>query len=153
MTTGPDDIRRTLAAAACRDTIARAARLTDLNEHEAFAELFTQDAQLQRPGGETLHGRAAIVAAYRARPPDRITRHLVGSSVVDLLADDEARAVSMVLLWSGHRTDAAGPFGRPAQGPAIVGEFDDLLRRETDGRWRIARRQASFVLHSVAPAG
>ena len=31
---------------------------------------------------------------------------------------------------------------------AAYGEFDDQLRRLSDGSWRIARREARFVLHA-----
>lgn len=140
-------LQRALAIAGCCDTIARAARLADLQQHEAFAALFTADAELQRPGGGWLRGREAILAAYRERPADRLTRHLVAGTVVDLLADGEATALTTVLLWSGQRSDAEGPSGRPVRGPRRIGEFDDRLRRGDDGVWRIVRRQACFVLH------
>jgi hypothetical protein len=146
----PNEAERWLVAAACCDTVARTARLTDLHEHEAFAALFTDDAELQRPDGSVLRGRAAILSAYRARPADRLTRHLVAGTVVDVVANDEACAASGVLLWRGHQDDPPGPFGRLAHGPAVVGEFDDHLRRGPDGRWRIARRLARFVLHAPA---
>lgn len=148
----PGDTARWQADAACRDTVARSARLADLHDHEALASLFTEDAELQRPGGEVLRGRAAIQAAYGARPAHRLTRHLVAGTVVDLRTNDEACAISAVLLWNGSLDDAAGPFGRPAHAPAVVGEFDDLLRRCADGCWRIVRRHARFVLHDAAGA-
>ena len=139
-------------AAACRDTIARAARLIDQQDYEGFAALFTEDGVLQRPGGEPLQGRAAMVAAYRARPPSRITRHLLAGTVVDAVSPDEALAFSTVLLWVGDSGDAAGPSGRPARGAQVAGEFEDRLRRCDDGRWRISHRIARFVLYSGAPA-
>lgn len=142
------ELRRALAIVGCCDTIARAARLADLQKHDAFVALFTEDAQLQRPGGEWLYGREAIRAAYGERPAQRLTRHLVAGTVVDLHAGNEATALSTVLLWSGRLTDAEGPFGRRAHGPQRIGEFDDRLRRGDDGVWRIARRQARFVLHT-----
>ena len=149
VTTLPDTARW-LVVAACTDTVARSARLTDQQAHDAFAALFTADAELQRPGGERLLGREAICEAYRARPANRLTRHLVAGTVVDVVSVDEARAVSTVLLWSGSHDDVPGPQGRPARGNAIMGEFDDVLRREADGCWRIALRRASFVLHAAA---
>ena len=133
---------------ACRDTIARAARLVDLQDYEGFAALFTEDGVLQRPGGEPLHGRAAMVAAYRARPATRITRHLLAGTVVDVLSADEALAHSAVLLWVGDQADEPGPNGRPARGAQVAGEFEDRLRRCDDGGWRIAHRVARFVLHA-----
>jgi len=150
--TAPDETGRWLIVAACCDTVTRAARLTDLQDHTGFAALFTEDAELRRPGAEVLHGRAAILASYRARPADRLTRHLVAGSVVDVIDASHARATSTVLLYRGQLDDPVGPFGRPTHGPAVVGEFDDLLRREADGCWRIEWRHAQFVLHGP-PAG
>lgn len=72
-----DDPTRLLSQLACRDTVERAAHLADLPDPAGLAALFTEDAVLQRPSGDTLVGRAAIQAAYAARPAQRITRHLV----------------------------------------------------------------------------
>lgn len=134
---------------ACSDTVERAAHLADLPDPAGFAALFTHDAVLQRPSGDTLVGRAAIQAAYAARPAHRMTRHLVAGTVVEPLTASQATALSTVLLCSGSQDDPPGPQGRPMCGPPVVGEFDDLLRREADGRWRIARRTARFLLHGA----
>lgn len=142
-------LTQALVRAACRDTVERAARLADQPDPAGLAQLFTEDAALQRPQGEWLHGRQAIQAAYAARPAHRLTRHLVAGCVVDLLDDQSARALSTVLLCSGSLDDAVGPQGRPLHGPLIVGEFDDLLQAGSDGVWRIARRRASFLLHQA----
>lgn len=146
----PSATDRLLAEHTCRDLVARAAMLTDTHRHEDFAALFAHDAVLVRPGGEPLCGRAAIVASYRARPATRLTRHLLGATVVDLVAPDRARGHTPVLLWSGDEADAAGAFGRPARQQAMGG-FEDEFVRTAEG-WRIARRQASFALHAPAPA-
>ena len=138
---------------ACRDTITRTARRVDAQDYEGFAALFTEDGVLQRPGGEPLAGRAAIVAAYRARPASRITRHLLAGTVVDVQSADEAIAFSNVLLWAGDSGDEAGASGRPARGPQVAGEFEDRLRRCDDGQWRINHRVARFVLHTGGSAG
>jgi len=136
---------------ACRDLVLRAAALTDAQQHEDFAALFTEDGVLVRPGAQPLQGRAAIVASYLARPPRRITRHLISNTLVVLESASAARATSCVLLWSGLASDAAGPFGRPAQDRQVVGEFDDRFVLTPQG-WRIARRSASFVLFREGPA-
>jgi hypothetical protein len=51
------------------------------------------------------------------------------------------------LLWTAVADDAPGPFGRRAQPRQVLGEFADTLRLCSDGAWRIAHRQARFVLH------
>lgn len=133
--------------AACRATVARTARLADQPDPAGLAAWFTEDGRLERPSGELLVGRAAIEAAYAARPAQRLTRHLLGGTVVEVSAPDAARALSTVLLCSGNLGDPPGRYGRPMDGPMVVGEFDDELRREPDGQWRITHRRASFLLH------
>lgn len=140
-------VERHLAEAACRDVVRRAAMKLDANDLDGFASLFTRDAVVVRPGKEPLRGVAALIESYRARPPGHMTRHLVAGSVVDLRAPDEAHAVSNVLLWTAVPDDAPGPFGRRAQSRQVVGEFEDTLRLCSDGLWRIAHRQARFLLH------
>jgi hypothetical protein len=142
----PGALERLLAEQACRDLIARAVLHTDSHRHEDFAALFTQDAVLTRPGGEPLRGREAILASYRARPAERITRHLVTGSVITLDSPTQARGLSYVLLWGGEAGDAEGPSGRPAR-RQVMGEFDDLFTLTAEG-WRIARRDARFVLYA-----
>lgn len=136
-----------MSGAACRDTVLRAAFAQDRGDWRAFGLCFTADAELVRPDGQRRVGRDAIVAAYAQQPAGRITRHLVLSTQVDRLAAGEVRALSQVLVWGGHEDDPPGPHGRPARGPQRLGEFDDRLCRGSDGRWRIASRQACFVLH------
>lgn len=141
-----DDLSRLLVQQACRDLIAQAARFADTHQPARFAALFAEDAVLCRPGGQPIQGRVAIEQAYAARPADRITRHLVTNTVVAVESATAAHAHSNVLLWAGSATDAPGPQGRPAQATQLVGEFDDRFVLTAQG-WRIARRDACFVLH------
>ena len=141
-------VERHIAEAACRDVVRRAAMKLDANDLDGFASMFTRDAVVSRPGKEPLRGIEALVESYRSRPPGHMTRHLVAGSVVDLRAPDEAHAISNVLLWTAVPDSAPGPFGRRAQSRQVVGEFEDTLRLCSDGLWRIAHRQARFLLHS-----
>jgi hypothetical protein len=45
-----------------------------------------------------LRGPDAIRDAYAGRPADRISRHLVTGTLVEVLSADEARATSLVLV-------------------------------------------------------
>ena len=146
----PDGIASWIAQQACRDLVVRAAACIDAQDYEAFAALFLPDGELQRPGDPPLHGRNAILAAYRARSVDRITRHVVTNTLVSFESDGVARVGSLVLLWSGSHASPAGPFGRPAQPRRVLGEFDDRLVLVSEG-WRIARRIARFVLVDEDP--
>ena len=140
-------LERHIAESACRDVVRRAALKLDANDLDGFASLFTRDAVVVRPGKEPLRGVEALIESYRSRPASHLTRHLVAGSVIDLRAPDEAHVISNVLLWTATGDDAPGPFGRRAQSRQVVGEFEDTLRLCSDGLWRIAHRQARFVLH------
>jgi hypothetical protein len=138
---------RLLIQQACRDLVLRAAMHADAGEVDALSELFLEDGVLCRPGTPPLHGREAIRASYASRPSGRITRHLVTGTVVDIESAHRARARSLVLLWTGSEADEPGPKGRAANAPQVLGEFDDQLSLTPLG-WRIARREARFVLHA-----
>jgi len=140
-------LERQLAESACRDVVRRAALKLDAKDLDGFASFFTRDAVVVRPGKEPLLGVDALLESYRSRPASYLTRHLVAGSVVDLRAPDEAHAISNVLLWTGDAEHEAGDFGRRAQSRQVVGEFEDTLRLCSDGMWRIAHRQARFLLH------
>jgi hypothetical protein len=142
-----DEMLRLTIEAACRRLVLQAAAHTDANRPAELAALFTADAVLIRPNAAPLHGPDAIRDAYASRPADRISRHLVTGTRVDVQSADEAHATSLVLVWFGSTDDAPGPKGRPVRGEQAVGEFDDHFVRTTDG-WRIARREARFVLHT-----
>jgi uncharacterized protein (TIGR02246 family) len=143
-----DDGQRWQLKAACCDLVLRSAACADAADAAGLAALFTEDATLVRPDGSLLQGRAAIEAAYRARPAGRITRHLVSNSLVDIESAAAVQVRSSVLLWSGSSADADGPQGRPANPRQLVGSFDDRCVLTPEG-WRIAQRRAGFVLHSA----
>ena len=146
-----NDIHRLLARQACLDLVLRAAACADASDAQALAQLFAEDGQLQRPSGEPLHGRAAIAAAYARRPAGRMTRHLVTNTLFDLVDEDRASARSQVLLWSCDAAAEPGAHGRVADARQLMGEFDDSFVRAADGRWRIRRREARFVMFRDAP--
>ena len=144
-----EGLPRLLAESACRALVLAAADAVDRQDHAAFVALFTLDGVLVRPDGTLLQGRDAIHAAYAARPAERMTRHLICNQAVQLGPDaTTATSRCTVLLWSGRRSDPETPKGRPADGVQQVGEIDDELVLTGEG-WRIARREARFVFHTV----
>lgn len=143
-------VEQLLAEAACRRLVLEAAQAVDHGQPADFAALFAEDGVLMRPNGQALEGRAAIEAAYAARPAGRITRHLVTATLVSFVSATQAHGLSPVVLWSGSGDDPAGPQGRPARGPQVLGEFDDLFVLTQSEGWRIARREARFTLHTTA---
>ncbi len=141
-----DELKSLLIERACSRLVLLAAEHADQQRPAEFAALFAPDAVLSRPNAEPLRGREAIHAAYAQRPASRITRHVVTNIRVELLSATDARATSTVLLWAGSTDDEPGPNGRPARAGQVLGEFDDRFTLTPEG-WRIAARQASFLLH------
>jgi ketosteroid isomerase-like protein len=141
-----DALQRLLIEDDCRNLVLRAATLADAHDAAGFAALFAADAVLQRPNAAPLAGREAIREAYAQRPRSRLTRHLVTNTRITVESATQARGHSLVLLWAGSSDDDAGAQGRPAQGPALLGEFDDRFVL-VQGQWQFERRDASFVMH------
>jgi uncharacterized protein (TIGR02246 family) len=142
-----DALQRLLIQDACRDLVLRSVECADAHDAAGLAALFAPDGVLRRPSGEPLIGRAAIEAAYAQRPRERLTRHLVTNTRVEVESPTAATARSRVLLWAGSTEDADGPQGRPLRGAQLVGEFVDRFALSAEG-WRFASRDASFVLHA-----
>ncbi|HSV47291.1 MAG TPA: nuclear transport factor 2 family protein [Ramlibacter sp.] len=141
-----DNLAHLMIEHACQKLVFEAAARADANDAAGLAALFAQDAVLVRPDSQLLTGREAIQAAYAARPAGRITRHLVTNVRVEVASPTAASAVSYVLLAAGSESDASGPQGRPMP-RLVVGEFHDRFSL-IDGDWRIARREARFLLHT-----
>ena len=128
-----DAQQRLLIEDACRGLVLRAAARADAHDAAGFAALFAADAVLQRPNAAPLVGRDAIRDAYAQRERSRITRHLVSNTLITVESATRASGHSLVLLWAGSSDDAVGVQGRPAQGPVLVGEFDDRFVLGSDG--------------------
>jgi len=134
---------------ACSKLVLRAAALADAGQAAQLAALFTPDGVLVRPSGDALEGRQAIEASYSQRPAGRLTRHLVTNILVEVDSPSQARALSSVLLWSANTDDEPDRFGRPTRAPQVVGEFQDSFAL-TDEGWRIAHRDARFLMHTLS---
>ena len=126
-----DDERRAIEAD-CARLIALYANLNDAARWDDVAALYAEDGVMVRPTAPDAPtvGRAAILAAFKARPP-RTTRHVCSNVVIDVESADEARGESAMLLFTG----AAEP---------LVGSFHDRFVRTADG-WRFAERRGSLL--------
>ena len=116
----------------CARLIARYANLNDAGQWEKLADLYAPDGRMSRPTApdDWIEGRAAILAAFRARPP-RKTRHVCSNVVIDATGPHEARGESAMLLFTG-------------EGPPKVGSFHDRFVR-IDGEWRFAERRGTLT--------
>lgn len=125
------DERRAIEAD-CARLVALYANLNDAARWDEVAALYAEDGVMVRPTAPDapVAGRAAILAAFRARPP-RVTRHVCSNVVIDVDSADSARGESAMLLFTG--------------GPApLVGSFHDRFVRTAQG-WRFAERRGSLL--------
>ena len=134
------------AEQACRELVLRSAALIDAGDWSGLAALFSVDAELTRPAGPVISGREAIERAYRERPSERLTAHLVCGTLFEEIGPNLARASSRVLLWTADSRSEVGPYGRAASARQLVGSFRDTFVRTSAG-WQIGMRRAGFDLH------
>jgi ketosteroid isomerase-like protein len=138
-----DEAGAWIARAAIAELITRYAALSDAGDWDALAALYTEEGRMNRPTApeEFISGRAAILAALRARPR-RIARHIVANVLVTLEGDARARATSQILLFTGSAA-ADGGLPTPAAGPPLIGSYEDTLAKTAEG-WRFAVRRGSL---------
>ncbi len=134
-----------IAIETCRDLVVRSVRSIDNGDLDSMAALFTIDSELVRPSGSA-KGRDAVKASYASRPADRISRHIVTNSIIDITSDKTAHGTCTILVWAGSTKDEAGPFGRRAEPSQKLAEFEDDFAL-TDEGWRISKRQSRFILY------
>lgn len=116
----------------------------DAGDLDAYAECFTHDARLLiGPLGSTT-GRAEIKEVMRAAT-GRATGnsfHLITSPRIDLDGD----AATTVVMWT---VIVRGSDGRPELG--MIGRHEDIVVRDTDGRWRFRQRKGFVDIPSAMP--
>lgn len=120
----------------CARLVNRYANLNDAALWDEVAALYAEDGRMTRPSAPDtpIVGRAAILAAFAARPP-RTTRHICSNIVIDVESATTARGSSAMLLFTG--------------GPApMVGGFEDRFVLTADG-WRFTERRGTTT--SFAP--
>lgn len=115
----------------CARLIALYANLNDEARWDEVAALYAEDGVMTRPTAPDapVAGRAAILIAFKARPP-RQTRHVCSNVVIDVLGQTEARGTSAMVLYTEN-------------GPPLVGSFHDRFVLTDDG-WRFAERRGSL---------
>lgn len=122
----------------CTRLINLYANLNDAQDWDAVAALYTEDAVMCRPsGGDPVEGRAAILAAFKARPP-RAQRHVVSNIVVDVEGPATARSFCTIVLYQGEPSEDGGLPVQSANSP-LVGWYRDLIVLTPAG-WRFKER-------------
>ena len=109
------------------------AQLNDAARWDELAALYAEDGSMTRPTAPDapVIGRAAILAAFKARPP-RTTRHICSNVVIDVESATAARGSSAMLLFTA------------ADAPPMVGGFEDRFVL-TDEGWRFAERRGTLT--------
>lgn len=133
MTVPPADDERRAIEHDCARLVALYANWNDAARWEDVAGLYAPDGVMIRPTAPDapVVGRAAILAAFRARP-GRTARHVCANVAIEVESATSARGTSAMLLFTAP--DA----------PPLVGSFDDRFVR-TDEGWRFAERRGSLT--------
>jgi predicted SnoaL-like aldol condensation-catalyzing enzyme len=142
-------IETMLAEHACEKLIKTYAALLDAGQWQDVAALYVDNGRMSRPTApdDFVEGRAAILAAFTARPP-RISRHICINIRVELTSAEAATATSQILLFVAEPGDEGG---LPAQSPLppMVGTYQDKCVLTADG-WRFAERRGSLDFKPTA---
>jgi hypothetical protein len=106
----------------CTRLINLYANLNDEARWEEAAALYAEDGLMTRPTAPDapIVGRAALLAAFLARPP-RTSQHVVGNI-----------AKSVILLFTSK------------EGPPLIGTYRDRFVR-TDEGWRFSERRGALT--------
>ncbi|MES2261793.1 MAG: nuclear transport factor 2 family protein [Pseudomonadota bacterium] len=133
------DAERDQAERACARLVVAYGYLNDGRNFDALAELFTEDAVLYRPAApeRAVVGRAAILAAFQARPAELATFHVCSDILIDVESEEYATGRSRILLLSTARGDET------VKVPALPGTFCDRFRRTADG-WKFSERRGAL---------
>ena len=134
-------IERLLIEAECSRLVTSYAFLVDRRRYAELVDLFTHDADFERPGVK-VNGQDAIRSFMEARSVAIATRHVCAPSFFEKVELDEAVSITYLTMFMGEGTDT-GPNDVP--GIAGLAEFHDLFRRTAEG-WRIASHVARPVM-------
>lgn len=117
----------------CTRLINLYANLNDEARWEEVVALYAEDGLMTRPTAPDapIVGREALRAAFLARPP-RTSQHVVGNIVVGVESETEARAKSVILLFTGK------------EGPPLIGTYRDRFVKTEEG-WRFAERRGALT--------
>jgi SnoaL-like domain len=120
--------------------------LNDAHRWEELVDLYTQDGIMTRPAAPdiVIEGRNAMLSALLSRPP-RASQHICTNIIVDVIADNEARATSTILLFTGTSTGDGLPL--LDAGPPKIGSYRDHIVRVAD-RWRFKERRGTLTFTS-----
>ena len=118
----------------------------DNRNFKAASELFTEDGAMARPTDPENFtvGKANILAAWEARPNDRIARHVISNIIITVEDAEHARGTCYATLFMAPIDAEKAKFGVKASASQLVGEFDmDFVL--TEEGWKIARTTGAII--------
>ena len=108
--------------------------------------LFAEQAAFARPTDPNnfTTGAQNILAAFKSRPKDRITRHIISNVLIDVLDEKTAKGVCYATLFMAPSEAEPVRFGVKANASQLVGEFyiDFQL---TENGWKISRQSGKII--------
>jgi 3-phenylpropionate/cinnamic acid dioxygenase small subunit len=123
------------------------AYLLDRGRFREILDTYAEDCEVARPLPpftdptklEVARGRAAVAEQYadpaQWPPTPRTMRHVLSNLRFASLERDRAEGT---VTWTGYRFEGDG---LSIANPMAVGDYEDVYRRDPDGRWRIERRK------------
>lgn len=132
---------------ACSKLCNQFAVFNDAGNYNDLAALFIEEGRYARPTDPDnfVSGRAAILAAFKARPKDKITRHLISNIVVTVTSPTTAQGLCYVTLFNGSTSNPAEKFGFKANSAVLIGEYHDEFVL-TEAGWKFSQRGGRLVL-------
>ena len=135
-----NDAERDAIERACEKLSIAYARHIDFREYDAFADLFTEDGELQVQGS-LLKGREAMMGFLTGRPANRRSLHIFTNIWTNVLDANHAEGITYLSLF---RADQDGDRPAKVPGPMMAGYYTDKFARTEKG-WRIARRDGTIL--------
>ena len=132
-----DDLTRLVIERACERLVNTYANLLDAYDHDAFMELWSDDAVLNMLGREYA-GLAAIRGWLEAREPDMICRHFVTNIVTDVVNGMRATGSCYTIAYR-----ARGQRGREPgliEPPTFVVRYFNEFALDAARGWVFSRR-------------
>lgn len=139
---------QTVDVVAIHQLLAEWAKEIDENQGVGIGPMLTDDCAYNLPV-KAYKGRSEVVAYYRARvaelsaTPEGVPtqRHVLANLCVDFTGADAAKVSFVMTYYTGLSTSS----GNSPADPALVGDGDMIVQRESDGEWRIAGLDTEVV--------
>jgi len=118
----------------------------DTLDFKAASALFTVNGAFARPTDPENFtvGRDNILAAFEARPNDRIARHIISNIIINPIDAERARGSCYATLFMAPIDAEQARFGVKANASQLMGEFDMDFALTADG-WKIARSTGRII--------